>query len=290
LGFGLWHRRIFRVQAGVIDAIVLAALFMTSATAHAQMFGGGEPPPLNPSTKKPRILEHVGVDQKIGQQIPPGLTFRDETGRAVRLGDYFGRRPIVLALAYYNCPMLCTQVLNGIAGTLRTLDFQPGRDYEVVVVSIDPREGPRLAAEKKEKYGAAWHLLTGRDEEIHALADAVGFRYEYDRTIDQYAHAAVFEVLTPKGIVSQYFYGIEFAPRDVRFALIQSSGNKLGTIVDRVLLLCYHYDPASGRYGARVINAVRIGGVLLMAAFGTFLFVNLRRDRAEPRRIETGST
>jgi protein SCO1 len=275
---------------------VVAVILTTPAIAHGQMFGSAEPPDLNPSTKKPRILERVGVDQKIGERVPAGLTFRDETGRTVRLGDYFGPRPVVLALAYYNCPMLCTHVLNGIAGSLRTLDFQPGRDYEVVVVSIDPREGPRLAAEKKATYvkhfgrpetAAAWHFLTGRDEEIHALADAVGFRYAYDRNIDQYAHAAVFEILTPKGIVSQYLYGIEFAPRDVRFALIQSSDNKLGTIVDRVLLLCYHYDPATGRYGAGVITAVRIGGVLLMAAFGTFLFVNLRRDRAEARRIES---
>jgi protein SCO1 len=274
-----------------VAATTLLATLMTPALASAQgMFGGGEPPELNPSTKKPRILEQVGVDQKIGRQVPPALTFRDETGREVRLGDFFGRRPVVLALAYYNCPMLCTQVLNGITGTLRTLDFQPGRDYEVVVVSIDPREGPRLAGQKKEVYvshfgrpGTApgWHFLTGRDENIHALADAVGFRYKYDPNIDQFAHAAVFEVLTPSGVVSQYFYGIEFAPRDVKFALIQSSGNTLGTMADQVLLFCYHYDPASGRYGANIINAVRAGGILLMVAFGTFLFVNLRRERRQ---------
>jgi protein SCO1/2 len=274
-----------------VAATTLLATLMTPALASAQgMFGGGEPPELNPSTKKPRILEQVGVDQKIGGQVPPALTFRDETGREVRLGDFFGRRPVVLALAYYNCPMLCTQVLNGITGTLRTLDFQPGRDYEVVVVSIDPREGPRLAGQKKEVYvshfgrpGTApgWHFLTGRDENIHALADAVGFRYKYDPNIDQFAHAAVFEVLTPSGVVSQYFYGIEFAPRDVKFALIQSSGNTLGTMADQVLLFCYHYDPASGRYGANIINAVRAGGILLMVAFGTFLFVNLRRERRQ---------
>jgi protein SCO1/2 len=271
-------------------AIALAVSLITPAVGSAQMFGGGEPPPLNPATKKPRILEQVGVDQKIGRQVPAALTFRDETGRDVRLGDFFGRRPIVLALAYYNCPMLCTQVLNGITGTLKTLDFQPGRDYEVVVVSIDPREGPRLAGEKKATYvshfgrpgtAAGWHFLTGRDENIRALADAVGFRYKYDPNIDQFAHAAVFEILTPSGIVAQYFYGIEFAPRDVKFALIQSSGNKLGTVADQVLLLCYHYDPASGQYGANIINAVRAGGVLLMIAFGTFLFVNLRRDRRQ---------
>jgi protein SCO1/2 len=274
-----------------VAATTLLATLMTPALASAQgMFGGGEPPELNPSTKKPRILEQVGVDQKIGGQVPPALTFRDETGREVRLGDFFGRRPVVLALAYYNCPMLCTQVLNGITGSLRTLDFQPGRDYEVVVVSIDPREGPRLAGQKKEVYvshfgrpGTApgWHFLTGRDENIHALADAVGFRYKYDPNIDQFAHAAVFEVLTPSGVVSQYFYGIEFAPRDVKFALIQSSGNTLGTMADQVLLFCYHYDPASGRYGANIINAVRAGGILLMVAFGTFLFVNLRRERRQ---------
>jgi len=275
-------------------AATLLAVLMTPTLARAQAMGA-EPPELNPSTKKPRILEQVGVDQRIGHQVPPDLRFRDETGRDVRIGDYFGRRPVVLALAYYNCPMLCTQVLNGIVGTLKTLAFQPGRDYEVVVVSIDPREGPRLAAEKKATYvkhfdrsetAPAWHFLTGKDENIHALAAAVGFRYQYDKNIDQFAHAAVFEILTSAGVVSHYFYGIEFAPRDVKFALIQSSGNTLGSAVDQVLLLCYHYDPASGKYGAGIINAVRAGGILLIAAFGTFLFVNLRRERAQARHIE----
>jgi protein SCO1 len=280
------------MSSKTVAATTFLVASMTAASASAQMFGGGEPPELNPATKKPRILEQVGVDQKIGQQVPPELTFRDEAGRDVRLGDFFGRRPVVLALAYYNCPMLCTQVLNGITGTLRTLDFEPGRDYEVVVVSIDPREGPRLAGQKKATYvdhfgrpgtAAGWHFLTGRDESIRALADAVGFRYKYDPNIDQFAHVAVFEILTPSGVVSKYFYGIEFAPRDVKFALIQSSGNKLGTVADQVLLLCYHYDPASGKYGANIINAVRAGGVLLMAAFGTFLFVSLRREGQEHR-------
>lgn len=269
-------------------AAVLASVLLVSGAAFAQQ-ELPPPPESTPVSKTPAILEDVGIDQRIGNQVPLDLTFRDENAQEVRLGSFFGKRPVVLVLAYYNCPMLCTQVLNGTVGALKTMSFEPGRDYEFVVVSIDPRETPHLAREKKATYvkdfgrptaEAGFHFLTGKDENIHALARAVGFRYKYDKEIDQFAHAAGFEIVTPRGLVAQYFYGIEFAPRDVRFALIQSSGNKLGSVVDQVILLCYHYDPATGKYGASIIDAVRIGGVLVLLALVGFIVISLRQERA----------
>lgn len=267
---------------------VFAAVLMTPGIGLAQGMGMPAPPDINPVSKKPAILSKVGIDQRIGNTIPLNLTFRDDAGRSVRLADYFGKRPVVMALAYYECPMLCTQVLNGMVHALRPLDFQPGRDYDVVVVSINPRETPALAAQKKATYvadygrpetAAGWHFLTGDEASIHALAGAIGFRYAYDENIQQYAHGAAIYVLTPQGRLAQYFYGIEFPSRDVRLAMVESSHGKLGSVVDQVLLLCYHYDPTTGKYGAAIMDAVRIGGVLTLLALGGFLFVSLRRDR-----------
>lgn len=267
---------------------VCAAVLMTPGIGLAQGMGMPSPPDINPVSKKPAILSKVGIDQRIGNTIPLNLTFRDETGRQVRLAEYFGQRPVVMALAYYECPMLCTQVLNGMVHALRPLDFQPGRDYDVVVVSINPRETPALAAQKKATYvedfgrpetAGGWHFLTGEESSIQALAGAIGFRYAYDENIQQYAHGAAIYVLTPQGRLAQYFYGIEFPSRDVRLAMVESSHGKLGSVVDQVLLLCYHYDPSTGKYGAAIMDAVRIGGVLTLLALGGFLFVSLRRDR-----------
>lgn len=267
---------------------VFAAVLMTPGIGLAQGMGMPAPPDINPVSKKPAILSKVGIDQRIGNTIPLNLTFRDDAGRSVRLADYFGKRPVVMALAYYECPMLCTQVLNGMVHALRPLDFEPGRDYDVVVVSINPRETPGLAAQKKATYVAdygrpdtasGWHFLTGDEASIQALAAAIGFRYAYDENIQQYAHGAAIYVLTPQGRLAQYFYGIEFPSRDLRLAMVESSHGKLGSVVDQVLLLCYHYDPTTGKYGAAIMDAVRIGGVLTLLALGGFLFVSLRRDR-----------
>lgn len=256
--------------------------------ASAQGMGMPAPPEINPANKKPAILEKVGIDQRIGQQLPLDLTFKDETGREVKLGDFFGKRPVVMALAYYECPMLCTQVLNSMTGALKTLSFNAGTDYDVVVASINPREGPQLASEKKhtyvEHYGrpataGGWHFLTGTDPAIHQLAAALGFRYAYDENIQQYAHAAAIYVITPRGVVARYFLGIDFAPRDLRFALVEASQNRLGTVGDKLLLLCYHYDPATGKYGSAIIRAVRIGGIATLASIVAFVFVSLRHDR-----------
>jgi len=271
---------------------VALALFVP-ASAYAQYATG--PERATAASQKPGILKNVGIDQKIGQQLPLELMFRDETGRDVRLGEFFGKRPVVLALAYYECPMLCTQVLNGMTGALKTLSFDAGRDFDVVVVSIDPKDSFRLAANKKLTYvnhygrpatAGGWHFLTGTDASIKPLADAIGFRYAYDANIKQYAHGAAIYVATPKGLVARYLMGIDFAPRDLRLALVEASNNQLGSVADQVLLLCYHYDPATGKYSAATLTAVRIGFIATVTGFLTFLFVSLRRERrAAARRV-----
>ena len=210
----------------------------------------------------------------------------------MRLGEYFGKRPVILVLGYYECPMLCTQVLNGLVSALGILTFDAGREFDVVAVSINPKESPALAAQKKQSYmerykrpqaDAGWHFLTGTEASIHQLAEAVGFRYGFDDEIQQYAHAAVIEVLTPRGIISKYFYGFEFSARDIKFGLMEASEERIGTAVDSALLLCYHYDPTTGKYGASAIAAVRIGAVATVLAFLSFLYISLKRERAAHR-------
>jgi protein SCO1/2 len=254
--------------------------------------------PGDPATAKPGLLGRIGIDQKLNEQVPLDLPFVDELGRDVKLGDYFGRRPVLLAMVYYECPMLCTQVLNGVTGALKVLNFDVGREFDVVAVSINPKEGPGLAAAKKkaylERYGRpgtadGWHFLTGREENIRALANAVGFRYAYDETIQQYAHGAGVELITPKGVIARYFYGIEYAPRDIRFGIIEASEERIGSPIDSVLLLCYHYDPATGRYGAAAMTMVRIGAVLTMIGFAVFFFAALRRERASGQQAAAGN-
>jgi protein SCO1 len=270
----------------MLEAFAAAAFaVLVPGLAFAQY--GDAPPRPDPAGARTGILKNVGIDQRIGQQLPLGLTFHDETGRDVTLGQYFHGKPVVLALAYYDCPMLCTQVLNGMTGSLKTLSFDAGKDFDVVVVSIDPRDGYQLAAAKKDSYvrsygrpqaAAGWHFLTGAETSIKPLADAIGFRYAYDANLKQYAHGAAIYVLTPAGVVSRYLLGIDFAPRDLRLALVEASNNALGTVADQVVLLCYHYDPATGRYSTAVLNSVRVGFVLTVSAFLSFLFVSLRRD------------
>jgi protein SCO1/2 len=242
-----------------------------------------------PATTMPGILGKVRIDQRIGETIPLDLIFTDETGRQIRLGELFGKRPVILALVYYECPMLCTQVLNGLVSALGVMNFEPGREFDVVAVSFNPKEGPGLASQKKanyvERYGrphtaAGWHFLTGSADSIARLTDAVGFRYEYDEEIRQFAHGAGIEVLTPKGTLSKYFYGIEFSARDIRLGLIEASEERIGTAIDDVLLFCYHYDPSTGKYGATVLGLVRLGAVATVLAFLAFLTVSLRRDRS----------
>jgi protein SCO1/2 len=276
--------------------LVLASAVSASAQPSPPM---SVPPPGKAATDRLPILKDVGIDQKLDQQIPLGLTFTDETGTDVRLGDYFTTRPVVLALVYYECPMLCTLVLNGLVGSLEGLTFDAGREFDVVVVSIDPGETPALAAEKRQfflkRYGrpglaGGVHFLTGRQAAITQLTSAVGFRYVYDAAIDQFAHPAAITVLTPAGHVSRYLFGIEFAPKDLRLALVEASAGKIGTAVDQALLFCYHYDPESGRYGLAIMNLVRLGGILTVGGIGAFIFLTLRRERRQDTAVGKTAT
>jgi protein SCO1 len=276
-----------RRVAGVLGSMVTVVLCAASASAQPLSRQPGGPP----ASEQPAILREVGIDQRLSERLPLDLPFRDEEGRDVRLGEYFGRRPVVLALVYYECPMLCTQVLNGLVRALTVLSFDVGREFDVVAVSFDPTEGPGLARAKKqsylERYGrpgtaAGWHFLTGVPESIDRLTKAVGFRYVYDRKRDQFAHGAAITILTPSGLISRYFYGIEYAPRDLRLGLVEASANRMGSIADQILLLCYHYDPSTGRYGFVALTLVRIGGILTIAAFALFLWRERRRVRLKP--------
>jgi protein SCO1/2 len=246
----------------------------------------------------PQQLREVGIDQHLDAQVPGDLVFRDENNKEVRLADYYGKKPIILSLAYYNCPMLCTQILNGLASSLKTLKFDVGREFEVVTVSFDPRETPQLAAEKKVNYIArynrtnaaeGWHFLTGSEDSIKKLTDAVGFRYKWDEASQQFAHASGIMVLTPQGKISHYFYGVEYAPKDLRLALIEASENKIGSPVDQLLLYCYHYDPATGKYGPMIMNIVKLAGLATIIGMVALLFL-LRRRGIAAQRLKAGGT
>ena len=250
------------------------------------------PPPGKAASEQIPMLREVGVDQKLDGPLPLDTVFTDDSGREVRLREYFGKRPVILLFAYYECPMLCTMVLNGVTGSIEALSFDAGKDFEVVVVSIDPGETPALARDRKagfmRRYGRAGaetglHFLTGRQESIRALADAAGFRYAYDEAIDQYAHPAVATVVTADGRVSRYLFGIDFPPRDLRFALVEAGAGRIGTVVDQALLFCYHYDPATGRYGLVIMNVVRIAGLMTVAGLAGSIAVSLRREQRRRR-------
>ncbi len=266
-----------------LGAVLLALLCLASA-AQAQLYS--EPKAVVPQGK-PTMLQNIGIDQRLDQQVPLDLKFRDESGQPVQLGRYFGSKPVILTLVYYTCPMLCNEVQSGLASSLAILKFNAGQEFEVVAVSINPREPLEAAQRKKKQFLARYkragtesgvHFLTGDQASIDALAKAVGFRYNYDPKTDQYAHASAIMVLTPQGRLSQYFYGIEYAPRDLQLSLVQSSQNKIGTVVDQVLLYCFHYDPATGHYGAAVMNIVRLGGIITVLLLVLFVTISLRRE------------
>jgi len=248
-----------------------------------------------PANMRPPGLKDVGIEQNLNEQIPPDLVFRDETGKAVRLGDYFGRKPMILNLVYYRCPMLCGEVLSGLASALRVLKFDVGNQFDVLTVSFDPHETPEIAAAKKAEYlkrygraGAAggWHFLTGPPESIAALTKAAGFQYHYDSSSGQFAHATAIMILTPAGKISQYYYGVEYAPKDLRLGLIQASGEKIGNLVDEVLLYCYHYDPATGKYGAVITRILRLAGLATMLGIGLLIAIMSRQRSVRNRPAE----
>jgi protein SCO1 len=263
---------------------LVAAGLMTLASA---LLAADDAAPGRPASEKPTIVREIGFDQKLGESVPLDLPLRDEAGRAVRLRDFFGRRPVVLSLVYFDCPMLCTVTLNGLASALDVLTLDVGKDFEVVTVSFDPKEGPAQAAERKKRQlgrykrpGAeeGWHFLTGDEPAIHALTRSVGFRYAWDQASQQFAHPAGVLVLTPEGRIARYMYGIEYAPRDLRLALVEASAGKIGTPVDRILLYCYQYDPSRGRYSAVVMRIVRVAAVVTLLGLGTFIVVMRRRE------------
>ena len=234
----------------------------------------------------PAPLRNIGVDQKLNALLPLELVLRDESGAQVKIGDYFGTRPVVLSLVYYKCPMLCDLVLNGMLRAFRTISLDAGKDFEVVTISFDPRETPALAAAKKasyiEKYrrpsgATGWHFLTADQGTIQRIAEAVGFRYTYDQETDQFVHASAIMVLTPDGRLSRYFYGVEYPPRDLRLGLVEASQHRIGNPVDQSLLFCFHYDPATGKYGLLITRAVRIAGTLTVFAMIAGIFLLSRR-------------
>ena len=238
-----------------------------------------------PANVRPPGLQNVGIEQHLDEQIPADLSFRDETGKPVHLGDYFGKKPMILNLVYYNCPMLCGEVLSGLEGALRVLKFDVGKEFDVLTVSFDPRETPDMATKKKaeflKRYGRAgaaegWHFLTGPQESIDALTKAAGFQYQYDPKTGQFAHATAIMILTPEGKIAQYYYGVEYAPKDLRLGLIQASQNKIGTLADQVLLYCYHYDPTTGKYGAIISRVLKLAGIATLLGLGILMTVLIR--------------
>ena len=267
--------------------VLAHALFVTialGATALGQSMTNGIMSP--PSNIKPAGLNDVDIVQNLNQQIPMDLSFRDETGKQVRLGDYFGKKPVILSLVYYRCPMLCSEVMVGLSGSLKALQFDVGKEFDVITVSFDPKDTPEAATAKKADYikrygrpGAAdgWHFLTGPQDSITALTKAVGFGYQYDAKSGQFSHATAIMIVTPEGKLAQYYYGVEYPPKDLRLGLIQASQNKIGTLADQVLLYCYHYDPTTGKYGAIISRVIQLSGGATVLGLGLFLIILFRR-------------
>lgn len=273
-------------HAAFVLVVSLSALFAAGGSASAQ-------------TVLPKILRNVGFDQRLNEQVPLDLPFTDDEGQRVTLGKYFGDKPVVLVLAYYRCPMLCTQVLNGLVQGLREMPFTIGKEFGVVTVSFDPHETTDLAAAKKRTYlhlygkpesAEGWHFLTGDQQSITRLTRAVGFRYAYDAASDQFAHAAGIVILTPTGKISRYFYDVHYSGRDLRLGLVEASRNKIGSPIDQILLFCFHYDPTAGKYGAAIMNFVRAGGVLTVLGLGVMFGLLLRGERARRRVADLGGS
>ena len=272
---------------------LLLVIGLLAASAWAQINSGIMSPP---ASTRPPLLQNVGIEQHLDAQVPPDLTFRDETGKAVKLGDYFGRKPLILNLVYYNCTMLCGEALAGLASAMRLVKFDVGKEFDVVTVSFDPRETPEMAAAKKNDYvkrygranaAAGWHFLTGQADSIDSLTKAVGFQYQYDPKTSQYAHATAIMLLTPQGHISRYFYGVDFPPKDLRMGLVEASQGKIGNAVDAVLLYCYHYNPETGKYGAMVANILRLAAAATILFLGGFLFILWRMDLSVTRKRAT---
>jgi protein SCO1/2 len=275
------------VSCSSFAALFVVATWLVAARARAQAAPDIEilpPPP-----------KDVGFDQNIGKFVPLDAAFRDETGRPVRLGDFFSDKPVVLSLAYDTCPMLCNLSVSGLASSLKGINLDAGGDFNVVTLSFDPRDTPELSRAKKDaaiaRYGRAgasngWRFLTGDENEIRRVTSAVGFRYVWDTPSNQYAHPTGVVVLTPTGQIARYLFGVEYAPKDLRLSLVEASKGKLGNVVDQLLLLCYHYDPKIGKYGPLAIGAMRTAGTLTLLSLGAFVTVMVRREKRSRRRAD----
>lgn len=271
-------------------ASAVAALCL-AASAAAQVSGYGDKQVGTPNDQPPSVLNGVGIAQHLNQQLPLSAAFVDETGKAVHLGDYFGKKPAILALVYFQCPMLCSEELNGLTGALQMVRYVPGKDFNVVVVSIDPTEGPDLAAAKKRSYlkryghpetANGWHFLTGTQPNIDTLTQAVGFKYVKltvpGSSATQYAHASSIQIVTPEGKLAQYYMGVEYSPKDMLLGLNEASSNRIGSPVDNILTYCYHYDPQTNTHSLIVARVVQLGGFLTVVLLGGFMALMFRRD------------
>jgi len=265
----------------------MALWAITAAALSVGAWGQTLDPLSPPASARPPQLKHVGIQQRLGKQIPADLEFRNEAGKQVRLGQYLGNGPVILNFVYFHCPMLCGQVLQGLTGALRAIGYTAGRDFTVLTVSFDPQETPEMAAAKKKMvlatYGRpeaekGWHFLTGSAASIAALTQATGFQYQYNAQSNQFAHPTAIMVLTPEGKIAQYYYGIEYAPRDLRLGLVQASNGQIGTLTDEALLYCYRYDPQSGTYSAIISRVLRISGAVWLAMVSVFLVVMFRME------------
>jgi protein SCO1/2 len=275
---------------GAIGAAVCCALLGAAASAQVSSYGDKETGQ-NSGDQLPTVLQKVGVDQHLNQQLPLDAQFVDDHGKTVRLGDYFGKHPAILSLVYYNCPMLCSEEMDGLASALEMVRMNPGKDFEVIILSIDPNETPELAAKKKafyvKRYGRpetadGWHFLTGKQADIDAVSKATGFGYIRvpgpDGKLDQFAHASSIEVVTTSGKIAQYYLGVEYSPKDVMLGLVEASDNKIGSPVANILTYCYHYDPQTNKHSLIVARVVQLGGMVTVVSLGSFMFVMFRRD------------
>ncbi|MDQ3011745.1 MAG: SCO family protein [Acidobacteriota bacterium] len=280
--FGFELYKSVRVIKKIVNSLTAISLVVSSLFVQSDA---------QPAMMKPPVLKDVGIDQLLNNQVPLDLEFKDETGRTVKLGEYFKGKPVVLSLVYYDCPQLCNMVLNGLMNVLKTLPMQPGKDFEAVTVSFDPKEKPELAAQKRDTYlqklanpdaNNGWHFLTGEEEAIKLLTRSVGFRFVWDPFSKQYAHSSALIVITPEGKVSRYFYGFEFPPRDIRFGLLDASGGKIGSLADQVILYCYQYDPTRGTYNLVLMRLMRIfGGVTIVTLIALILFLRHKTKKKE---------
>jgi protein SCO1/2 len=291
-------RSVRKIRRGWLSTLAVTALCsaiiapsMLTPPVLAQVSRYDEKQMAPASDKPPDILSKVGIAQRLNEQLPLSLTFTDDAGKQVQLASYFGKKPAILALVYYQCPMLCSEELNGLTSALQMVSFVPGKDFSVIVISIDPAEGTDLAAAKKrvylKRYGhpetaAGWHFMTGTQENIDAITKAVGFGYVKipgpDGRLTQFAHASAIQIVTPEGKLAQYYMGVEYSPKDLRLGLVEASANRIGSPVDNILTYCYHYDPQTNKHSLIVARVVQLGGLITVLLLGGFMLVMFRRD------------